>query len=200
MTTRPHRLIAALFASLLVLAACGDDGGDEADGTTTTAAAQETDATDDTETTETTAETTETTETTEGGSSGGSGFGFDAGDLAAIDHFCDLESIGENIEFDLFDDAAATPDQIQDGIDAMSAIFARGNQLAPPEISEDFATLTRGMADLIGVLSDYDFNFMELMTAAEADPELEARFNSLNSPELIAASDNVEAWIEANCG
>ncbi|QGG94674.1 hypothetical protein [Actinomarinicola tropica] len=203
MTTRALRLLAAVLAAVLLAAACGgDDDGDDATTTTSAEEAEEETTTTSEAEEETTTTSEETTETTEeaGGTTGGT---LDLEALADVDDFCELESFGDDIDDAIFDDTAeepATPEQMQASFDAMSAFLTRANQIAPEEIRADFALVSEGFLELIGLMAEYDYDFMALGMAAQQDPELAQRLELLESPEYQQASENVDAWIDANCG
>jgi hypothetical protein len=201
MTSRTLRLLAALMASMLLLAACGGDDGDDDATTTTEAEADETTTTeaeaDETTTTEATDDTTE--DTTEGTTEEGAG-SFDLEALAEVDDFCDLDDLGDSMDDTLFSGEPSSPEAMEQAYQAMGAFFVRANQLAPDEIADDFAILSNGMSELMAVLADYEWDFAAMSMAAMEDPELEARLSALDTPEFDAASENIDAWITANCG
>lgn len=206
MTTRALRLLAAVAAALLLAAGCGGDDDEDATATTTTTeAADESEDTSTTSEAEETSTTTEpettTTETTEPDGPGGGGIDLEA--LADIDDFCELESLGDDIDDAIFDDTSedpATPEQMQASLDAMSAFLTRANQLAPDAIRADFALVSEGFLALIDAMADYDYDFMALGMAMESDPALSQRLAVLESPEYQQASENIDAWIATNCG
>lgn len=186
--------IALLCTLVLLLAACGDDGGDDAaDETTTTV-----DASDGDETTTTEGEDEETT-TTEGGGEG------DLSDAAAVllaaDDFCELWVTAEDSSAmalpDLDDEASE--ENLADSVALVRAFLVRGAQLAPDEISADYALVAESTSGLLDLLEQYEFDFIAMAAAAEGDPELQARFEAMDSAEIEAAIASVEGWVETNC-
>ena len=185
-------LVLLVVVSLLA-AACGDDGGNEdAEGTTTTEA-EETTTTDgeSEEPTTTEAPTGEPAETAEGSMPS-------LEDIESMDDFCTVWATGESAS-DLGDLGAATPEETQEAAQLLNALLLQGVATAPPEIKDDFSAMADSVLDFYGILADYDYDFTALSQAAATDPELDERMEAIYSPELEAQTQNVEAWVAANC-
>jgi hypothetical protein len=64
----------------------------------------------------------------------------------------------------------------------------------PDEIKEDFAVLAEMMSKYAALIEEHGD-----LASAMADPEVLAELEELSSPEYEAASENVNAWYDANC-
>jgi hypothetical protein len=64
----------------------------------------------------------------------------------------------------------------------------------PDEIKEDFAVLAEMMSKYSALIEEHGD-----LASAMADPEVLAELEELSSPEYEAASENVNAWYDANC-
>jgi hypothetical protein len=187
-----------LVAVSLLVAACGDDGGDEDAESTTTTEADETttteDEADDTTTTETPAD--ETSEPAGGETAEGSMPSIE--DIEGIDDFCTIWTTGESAS-DLGDISATTPEETQQAAQLLNALLVQGVATAPPEIKDDFSAMADSVLDFYGILADYEYDFTALSQAAASDPELGARMEAVYTADLEAQTQNVEAWVAANC-
>lgn len=196
MRTRTPRLLAALVTGALLLGACGDDddAADEPDDTTTS-------------------ETTEAAPSDDGDDVLDDGpdddvddvddddgpTPFDPAILAGIDDFCDLDEVGDDAFDALFTDQEATPAQREEAVKALGAFYQRAIDLAPGEIKSDLVLMSEAIGPLFQLLAQYDYDFTALFAAAEADPSLGEQVEALDSPELNAAGERVDDWVEANC-
>ncbi|HLT15640.1 MAG TPA: hypothetical protein VK007_02965 [Acidimicrobiales bacterium] len=196
MRTRTPRLLAALVTGALLLGACGDDddAADEPDDTTTS-------------------ETTEAAPSDDGDDVLDDGpdddvddvddddgpTPFDPAILAGIDDFCDLDEVGDDAFDALFTDQEATPAQREEAVKALGAFYQRAIDLAPGEIKSDLVLMSEAIGPLFQLLAQYDYDFMALFAAAEADPSLGEQVEAIDSPELNAAGERVDDWVEANC-
>ncbi len=217
------RLLAVLATAMLILGACGDDDGGSGDDTTTTTAAPSDiadgddadgdDADDTDDTTDDTADegddgdapSTETTVPSGSGSEGAAGLP-DAAALAAVDDFCDLFVMFDDVEdpFEIADDAELTPEesaaQTRESFQFVEALFIRATQLAPNEIKADMGVFADFIGEWNGLLAEHDYDFMAMMMASATDPEIEQRFTALETEELDAASNRIEEYVSAQCG
>jgi hypothetical protein len=167
-----QKILAPLFALLLVTAACGS-GDDEtaADEPTTTQAASDEETTATSEAPE-----EETTTTAPAADVDASGAGSDYCDASTeADRLIDAWSIGspESTE-QYFTEVLALIDSVD----------------APSEIADDFGILRQGFADIIGELEQVEWNIL----AIDEDNPI------LNDPATEAASDRVEAFDLSYCG
>lgn len=200
MMSRTPRLIAVLLAGALVLGACGDDDDAADDTTTTTTEAPADGGTDDEGTDD---------EGTDGGDDGsddggdgaddGGSTGFDPSQLAGIDDFCDLDDLGDESFDSLFTTDSEDPAERREAYDLLRAFYARAVMIAPSEIRGDVESMIRGIEPLFELLAEYDYDFMALYAASEADPAIATQLEAFEDPELQAAGDRVDAWVEANC-
>jgi|GEM_PF-6199327 hypothetical protein len=193
MKNRTPRLLAVLLAGTLVLGACGDDDAEDAadpDEATTSTTAPE-DGEDDAAT-----DDDATDDGSDGADDEGSG-DFDASILAGIDDFCDLDDVDDEAIDQLFE--SEDPAERREGYDVFRAFFVRALQIAPSELKGDLQSMADGMEPFLDLLEEHDYDFMAMYAASESDPELAARLEALEDPELQAASDRVDVWIEANC-
>lgn len=213
MSTRTLRLLAALLAAVLLAASCGGDDDDEPATTTTSEAA------DDDEGTTTTSDGEDTTTTSEGtsdttagggegeeGAGGGEGGTVDGGpmidDLAAIDDFCSLDAYANEMDDAIFADPGAgppDPERQREMRAVVEALYVRAAQVAPAELRGDFAIVSEGFGQLFDLLEEFDYDSMAMFMAMESDPELAARLEAIEAPEYQQASDNIQAWVDANC-
>ena len=195
------RLLALLAAAVLMLGACGDDDGGEAAPTTTEAPGGVGDEGDDGDESDDSDDTTTTT----AGSRGGSGMP-DLPNVAAINDFCDLFVQFDGLDDEAFwgDDPDMSPEEsaaaTAEGFQFMQALFTRAVQLAPNEVRPDMALFAEAMGEYNSLLAEYDYDFMALAMASMDDPELEERFAVLDSAELDAASERIEAYVLDECG
>lgn len=91
----------------------------------------------------------------------------------------------------LFDDVVVTdPDSIENWINTSQGLLAEAIGSAPAELVPDLETIQGGVAELAALLEAYGFDFL-----AVSDEEIA----STETPEFDAASDRVDAWLEANC-
>ena len=199
MTSRALRLLAALLLSAAVLAGCGGDDGDDAASTSTTDAAED-EAADETTTTSSpsTTEAADPEATTTTASGGGASGVPDPAELADVD-FCGLDRVGDESDaFFILFDPATTPDARAEAADYVEALYARIGQAAPPEIAADVALVLEGAAAFLEALEGHGWDIVALQAAAESDPELAAVY-AFDDPATVAAGDNIDAWIDANC-
>ena len=168
------KLIAPLFAFLLVAAACGSGDDDSAaeDTTTTTEAA----------TTETTAEETTTTEAEEETTTTAA----PAGDVeGAGSEYCNASAEADRL-IDQWE--IGSPESTEQYFTEVLALI---DSIDPPsEIADDFAILRQGFVDISAELEQVGWNIL----AVDSDNPV------LNDPANEAASDRVEAFDLAYCG
>lgn len=170
---------AAVVATLVVATGCG--GGDS-DGSADTAASATsgTDAGNSSDTSE--------GGTGDGGTGSGTGGSYcdtvsrTMGDFTAVES-ADQESMFDPSSFE------AMFGGVLEALDAMEAV-------APDEIADDFAVLSTNYRSVIEVFEAADWDIMSLMS----DPEANAALEVLDSAEVTAAADNIEAYTLEACG
>ena len=173
-----RRWLAALFvASALLLAACGDDGGSSSENP----AEQGSDGGGDVD---------------QAAGDGDDGpqsdlDGYFSGDcqeaVAAFNSA--LVSAGSPLA------GAGTPDDAVDSLDAVA-------EAAPDEIKDDFAVLTDAYGEFAQALADagIDFEDPSSFSTPEAIAALQSLEDTFDEDELDQASNEIEAWFDANCG
>lgn len=170
------RWVAALLLAALALfvAGCGgDDGGDSASSDT---AVVETEGTDD-DATETEADDATETDATED----------------------DVELGGECAEF------AGLGAKLQSAfgsgsgdIESVSEVFDELAERVPEEIREDYQVLADNFKEFAEALEGVDLSSGETPDA-ETLAKLQEAATSMDQPEVQQASENIEAWVTANC-
>jgi len=199
MSSRLLRLLAALLASVLVLGACGgdDDEDDDTTGSTTSTTVEAPgDGDDEADTTDDTVE--ETVDPDEGDDTGTDedAASFDPAVLESVDDFCQLDAVGDEAFMALTSD---TPEGAEQGAQFMAAFFTRATEIAPDELSEDLRVLTGALGELYAAAADHDYDIEAMYAAAAEDPELQARLDAADAPEVEAADQRVTDWVDANC-
>jgi len=170
-----------LAAFALVGAGCGG-GDDESAADTDTVVVTDTAGTDET-TDETTTEDTTTTDETETDASGG----LASGDcVKAVAAFAALSQA-----------VAAAGSSGSDAEDSARA-FQEFADEAPDEIKDDIQVLGDAYASYIAVLSGLGLEQGETPSADQIQ-ELSQAAETLNKPEVIAASDHFNTWASTNC-
>jgi hypothetical protein len=170
-----RKLLAALFAGLLLLGACSsDDNPDEA-------------SSDDTS-------VDDTTDPTDLGDLGDLGDLDDLGDLGDLGDVAGLG--GECVEFSLgyasvflgsFAALGGADDaEVEEYLDSISELDAS----VPGEIEDDFAIVSEAYAEYFQVLADDGFASDGAAEATEA----------IDSDEVTEAQENIDAWLAENCG
>jgi hypothetical protein len=81
-----------------------------------------------------------------------------------------------------------------EGLDQVRAYFDTALDDAPDEIKGDLTVLRETYEELGTLVEEHGG-----LAAAMSDPEVQAEFEELDTPEVEQASDNVEAWISENC-
>ena len=168
-----RRLAVLLLAALaLLLAGCGgDDGGDEAAGTTDTAIVE-----DDT-----------STETTD-----------DDGSTATTDDD-GIQLEGECAEFA---GLSAKLSQALGGsssdLSSATEVFDELADQVPDEIRDDYEVLAANFRELAEALEGVDLTSGET-PSPEVLAKLQEVSQSLDTPEVREATENIEAWAEENC-
>ena len=170
------RWLAALLLAALALfvAGCGgDDGGDSASSDT---AVVETESSDD-DATETDASDDDATET-------------DDGDVALGGECTELAGLASQLQ-SAFGGA--------DGdLDSTAEVFDELAERVPEEIREDYQVLADNFREFAEALEGVD-----LSSGATPDAETLAKLQeaaaSMDEPEVREASENIEAWVTANC-
>lgn len=167
----------ALAALALLGAGCG--GGDDSSSATDTDTTEITDTTGTDETT--TDETTTDTETDT-----------NAADFASEE--C-LEALGASSEFA---QALASAGTDAESLDESSQLFQDFADNAPEEVRADFQTVAEAYAAYVEVLGTIDLQAGETPSADQLQ-ELTEASQSFSDPDVIAASERIQAWGEENC-
>lgn len=188
------RLLAALLAAFaLVVAACGSD---ELEGETESSIETGDDTTDDTASGDAGDASDDELPTDDGGDAATSGLAEDdAGDEATSDvigsagstDFCGLYIQNQDLvtEFDFFD-----PVQVEQWLGTAVGLLDDAIDRAPSEIKGDLEIVRGDFDSLAEVLEANDYDFFA------ASEQLDA----LETPEVDAASDRIDAYVESVCG
>ncbi len=171
------RWIAALLLAALALfvTGCGgDDGGDSASSDT---AVLETEATDDDATeTEASDDGTATDATEDDGVLGG--------------ECAELAGLGSKLQ-GAFGSGSGD-------IDSVSEVFDELAERVPEEIQDDYQVLADNFKEFAEALEGVDLASGETPDA-ETLAKLQEAATSMDQPEVQQASQNIEAWVKANC-
>ena len=108
--------------------------------------------------------------------------------LPDVDSYCALSSAADRLldEFEAYDDPVETEvvfTQIQ-------ALADQGRDVAPLEIEEEFSIVADAWTDLVLFLQASEWDYGAALEAADS---------LLSSPEVVAASDAVDAFDAATC-
>ena len=189
--SRPNALATLVLVLALLAAACGS--GDD-----TTEAPSEDSGTGDTTATEDDIadDGDAAAEVTDGSDAATSGLAEgDAGDeatsevlgTAGADDFCGLFSANQDLlnEFDFFD-----PAQVEEWFAMSRSLLDEAIDKAPDEVRSDLEIIRADYDPLLEALEANDFDFFAASDAIDA----------LETPEADAASDRIDAYVEAACG
>lgn len=116
------------------------------------------------------------------------GFSSGGGGTLSASEWCDFNEEVEDLA--LFGDSF-DPSNMESALAGFAEIIDDVGDRAPDEIREDVQTMGEAMADLDDILSEVDYDFLAL---SEAD------LAGLDDPAITEASDNINAFAEANCG
>ncbi len=121
----------------------------------------------------------------------GSAFGAGGDSDDSIEAFCDLAQQLEDLdasvnggEVNIFE-----PDEIRPAFNELVSLTERAAEIAPDEVSDDFAARVESLGEIRDALDDVDFDFTAVDESLLADSDEEA-----------AAQDRVESFIERECG
>jgi len=96
----------------------------------------------------------------------------------------------------VFDSSDATADDIRGAFETMAGLADDLEDGAPAEISADLATINGAVDRMLEIFEQYDWDFAALETAPEA-----AELGTLmESAEVTAATDRLDAWALDTCG
>lgn len=96
----------------------------------------------------------------------------------------------------VFDNPAATGDDVRAAFETMADLASGLEDGAPAEISADLATLNGAVDRMLEIFEQYDWDFAALETAPEG-----AELGTLmESAEVTAATDRLDAWALDTCG
>jgi hypothetical protein len=168
-----RKLTVLLLAALaLAVAGCGGDDSSDASADTDTTVVEETTTEDTTEAT-----TEDSTETTDD-------------DLALGGKCAEFAGLGAKISQAMAGGNA--------GLEEASALFDELASEVPDEIKADFEVIAENFAQIAEVLRDVDLAAGETPSAEDL-AKLQELTTSINSTEVQQASENIEAWAQANC-
>jgi len=172
-----RKLMVLLLAALALAAAgCGGDDSNEASGDTDTTVVEETTTTED-DSTETATEDDSTATAT--------------GDDDVLGGKCaEFAGLGARISQAMSGGNA--------GLEEASALFDELASEVPDEIKADFEVIAENFAQIAEVLKDVDLAAGETPSAEDL-AKLQELTTSINSTEVQQASENIEAWAQANC-
>lgn len=172
-----------LIALLLIVAACGDDAAE--DGTTSTVGAGATTTVAPQSTTTTAPPTTTTTQVPTTTIDIG---GFD--DCPALSQAFAQAAVGGGF----FGGAGLTT-----GVEFWQQLTAA----APSDIQEEMALFAGAYGQFVQIIIDLDIDLSDPATFASLDAatiaQIEQAAEALDTPELQAALDAIEAWFNNNC-
>ena len=168
------RWLAALLLAALALVAAGCGGDDGSDSASSDTAIVETEASDDGE--ETVDDGTETDATEDDGVLGG--------------ECAELAGLGSKLQGAF---GAGSGD-----IDSVSEVFDELAEHVPEEIRDDYQVLADNFKEFADALEGVDLSSGETPDA-ETLAKLQAAASSMDEPEVQQASENIEAWVAANC-
>ena len=166
-----RRLAVLLVAALaLVAAGCGGDDGEDSAATAETTVVEETTGT-------TEDDGSEMTETDDGSTTLGGECAQFAGLSAKLSQAF----------------AGTSPD-----LDSVSEVFEEVADQVPEEIRDDYEVLAANFDELADALKGIDLSSGET-PSPEAIAKLQQLSSQLSTPEVQEATQNIEAWAQANC-
>ncbi|CAN5272107.1 hypothetical protein BH18ACT4_BH18ACT4_03040 [soil metagenome] len=177
-----------MFILALLIAGCG--GADDSASPTTDA---------DADADETTTAPSDDDAATDGAATDGAATDEPAPEFSGegSDELCDFaEQINEA---DIFsgEDATQSPEELEDRLTELNAALVRANDLAPDEIAADLAVASQSFPLVIDLYEQFDSDSAAPAQALQDDPAL---FAPLSDPEVMAASQNVDAYFRDVCG
>lgn len=96
----------------------------------------------------------------------------------------------------VFNNPAATGEDVRSAFEAMAGLAHDLEDGAPSEIAADLATVNGSIDRMLEIFEQYDWDFAALETAPEA-----AELGTLmESAEVTAATDRLDAWALDTCG
>ena len=176
------KLIGLVMAVFLVAAACSDgDGGgisiaSGGDGDSSSEGGSDDVGIDDS------SESGSDDSSSEGGSDDG-GLSIGGGDWC--DFARQVEESNDNLDFE------SSPAELESALNEFTDFLDEAKGRAPGEISDQVDMAAEAFQDLKGELADADYDFFNLDLSV---------FNALDTPELLAATDDIDIYNEANCG
>ena len=172
------RWLAALLLAALALFVAGCGGDDGSDSASSDTAVVETEATDDDDATETEASDDGTaTDATE-----------DDGELGG--ECAELAGLGSKLQ-GAFGSGSGD-------IDSVSEVFDELAERVPEEIRDDYQVLADNFKEFAEALEGVDLS-SGATPDAETLAKLQEAATSMDQPEVQQASENIEAWVTANC-
>lgn len=101
-------------------------------------------------------------------------------------------------EFDssLDPDGATANGEVEDVVKEMERI----SSMLPSEVRGDWKTVTNAFKKFADSMKGVDFNDPESMMDPDLLAKMEAAGEEMNSPEVEAAMNRLDAWGEKNCG
>ena len=83
----------------------------------------------------------------------------------------------------------------REGIEALPDQLAKLSDVVPAELDGDVAILSSAVGGLVDVLQKFDFD----IAAIEADADGQLYLAELDRPEVVAAAQNIQRWIDLSC-
>jgi hypothetical protein len=173
----------AVAALMLFAAGCGGSSSESS-----SASAETTTSSESTETTSTESSEATTSETTDAaGSTGGA---------TALTGACkDMADLGQK-----YGEALAQAGSGGDtDLSVTASAFSEFADQVPDEIKADFQTLADALSAYAKAMQGLDLQAGEVPSASEVAKLTEAA-QSFSATEVTAASSNITAWVEKNCG
>lgn len=125
-----------------------------------------------------------------GGDDSGSGGGGSASDWCSLARaFSEQDDVFGDEDMP---DAGSMREGMREAVRAVEQL----ERVAPGEIRDDVRLMASGMKQLNDALAKVDYNFFALLT----DPEAAAALEALDSPDLEAASERIDAYTLRECG
>jgi uncharacterized membrane protein YccC len=83
----------------------------------------------------------------------------------------------------------------QAGIEALPESIRSLQNVVPPELGTDVETLAAALDDFVALLREYEFDLEKI----DNDPTAQARLGEMNDPEVTAATQRIQDWLDTSC-
>lgn len=198
---RSSRLVGALLAGSLLLAACGDDDDLDADDLIEEQREAERDRAerpdrevdlDDLDDLDDRDDDLDLDDLADGGP-------IDL-DAVAVADFCGLMALGD----EAFDDDDALSDRVpveqrRRHVEALITVFDRLAEEAPEPVKADVDAVVSGFQVIFDALADHGYSLEAVFAAAAEDPTAQEAIDTATDPVLEQASDRIDDWADLNC-